>query len=213
MGQDEQLLRPRASGLRTAVTAAALLDVIGSEAAAWTESGTQVQTCPLPGEGKLPVLIRRWAERLEKAAAGRPLDTVYAIDALAPGVWDEVGSDAARCGCATDVPRPVRRWMSPRHRPDPQLARDLKAHLRAVVRSPGEITDPVDEAVLAVGWSAGVLDDVLSRTALTDPDIVDSARSRFRSNELVERIDEAVNFLSSARPPSATGSGASGSPM
>lgn len=70
-----------------------------------------------------------------------------------------------------------------------------------------------DEAVLAVGWSAGVLDDLLSLTALTDSDIVGSARTHLESNELVGRIEEAVNFMSSVRPPSGTGSGASGSPM
>lgn len=210
MGQDEQLLRPRAAGLRTAVTAAALLDVIGSGAASWTESGTQVRTCPLP-DGP-PALIGRWTERLKKAAGGKPLDTVYAIDALAPGVWDEVGSDAALCGFATEVPRPIRRWLSPRHRPDTRRAREFKTHLRGVVRSPGEITDPVDEAVVAVGWSAGVLDDLLSLTALTDPDIIDPARTHLQSNELVGRIDEAVNSLSSARPPSRTGPGPLGSP-
>lgn len=83
---------------------------------------------------------------------------------------------------------------------------------RDVVRSPGEVPDSVDGAVLAVGWSAGVLDDLLSLTALTDSDIVDSARTHLESNELVGRIDEAVNFLSSVRPPSGTGSGTSGSP-
>lgn len=211
MGQDEQLLRPRASGLRTAVTAAALLDVIGSGAASWTESGTRVRTGSLPGG--LPALIGRWAERLETAAGGTPLDTVYAIDALAPGVWDEVGSDAALCGFATDVPRPIRRWLSPRHRPDVELARKLKTHLREVVRSTEAITDPVDEAVLAVGWSAVVLDDLLSLTALTDPDVVDPARTHCQSSELVRRLDEAVTFLSSARvPPSSFGSGNSSSP-
>lgn len=199
MGQDEQLLRPRAPGLRTAVTAAALFDVIRSGAASWTESGAQVQTCPLPHG--LSALVRRWAGRLEKAAADRPLETLYAIDALAPDVWDDVGSDAALCGVATDVSRPIRRWMQPRHRPDTELARKLKTHLRDVVRSPDGITDSVDEAVLAAGWSAGVLDELLSLTALTDPDIVDSARTHLQFNELVRRIDEPVNFLSSARVP------------
>lgn len=211
MGQDEQLLRPRAAGLRTAVTAAALLDVISSGAASWTESGTRVRTCPLP-DG-LPALIQHRAERLEKAAGGKPLDTVYAIDALAPGVWDEVGSDAALCGFATEVPRPIRRWMSPRHRPDTRLARTLKTHLREVIRSTDAITDPVDEAVLAVGWSAGVLDDLLSLTAFTDPDVVDPARTHCQSSELVKRLDGPVTFLSSARiPPSSIGAGNSGSP-
>jgi len=123
----------------------------------------------------LPTMLGKWAERLEKASAGQPLDTLYAIDALAPGVWDEVGSDAAQRGIATDMPHTITRWLSPRHRPDNEVARALKTHLRDLLRSPEEITDATDEAVLAVGWSAGVLDDLLSLTALTDPDIVDAA--------------------------------------
>lgn len=87
-------------------------------------------------------------------------------------------SDAAHRGMATNVPHLTRRWLSPRHRPDTELARELKAHLRDVARGPNGITDAIDEAVLAVGWSrrrAG------RSTQPHSPDIVASARTHLQS--------------------------------
>lgn len=198
LGQDEQLLRPRVGILRAAITAGALVDVIDSGAAAWagTDDEPRVQ---VTGVGPSDPLTRAWAARLAEAAPSQPIRVIHAINSLGSGIWEAVGADLARRGLATDVRRPVRRWLPPRHRPDRDATQRARTHLRDLIHGAEPATSR-DHGVLAVAWCADVAEHVLSQTAFIDPAVVEPTRAFLEDSALVRRLNEAVAYLVSMAP-------------
>jgi hypothetical protein len=198
LGQDEQLLRPRVGVLRVALAAGALVDLIDCGAARWTGTHEQAQVQPT-GAGAADPLTRAWAARLGEAAGTDPLPVIHAVNAVSPESWDAVGADLARRGLASAVPRPVRRWLAPRHRPDPETADRTRRHLRRVISGAAPASTR-DDGVLAVAWCAGVIEEVLSATAFSDSSVLGPTRAHLEDSVLVQRLAPAVGYLVSMGP-------------
>ncbi|WP_137120626.1 GPP34 family phosphoprotein [Segeticoccus rhizosphaerae] len=198
LGQDEQLLRPRVGTLRVAITAGALLDVLDSGAAGWagTDDEPQVRAT---GVSPSDPLTRAWAARLTQAAPSQPIPVIHAINTLGSGMWEAVGTDLVHRGLAIAVRRPVRRWLTPRHRPDRGATHRARAHLRNVIHG-AEPATAQDHGVLAVAWCADVAEHVLSRSAFIDPAVVEPTRVLLEDSALVRRLNEAVSYLVSMAP-------------
>ncbi|GAB3078030.1 GPP34 family phosphoprotein [Pedococcus soli] len=198
LGQDEQLFRPRVGAMGVAVAAAALVDVVGSGAATWVDSSGQREVV-CTGESPSDALIGRWAAALEESGGREPLRVIHAINAMGSHNWDAVGADLARQGMAEEVPRPVRRWMAPRRRPDLAVARRERARLLAVIGGRGAASAQ-EEGVLAVAWCAGVAEHVLSTNAFTDSGVIEPTRRFLADSALVPRLEPAVSYLVSMGP-------------
>ena len=198
LGQDDQWLRPRVSAMPVAVAAGALLDVIDAGAARWVgdEDASSVEPTPVHvAEG----LVGRWAALLRQAATYGPLPVIHGINAVSPHIWDVVGADLTARGCAHDVPRPVRRWLPPRRRPDHDAAVLARTHLRAVITGTRPAS-PCDQGVLAVASCAGVVEHVLSATAFTDHGALAPTAAFLEGSVLVRRLTPAVSYLVTLGP-------------
>lgn len=198
LGQDDQWFRPRSSALPVAVAAGALVDLVDAGAAAWV--GDEAQTSVEPVLAQAPGgLVGHWAALLQEAATCGPVAVIHAINAVSPHIWDVVGADLASRGYAQDVPRPVRRWLPPRRRPDHQVTARVRSHLREVTAG----TEPAtlrDQGVLAVGSCAGVVEHVLSATAFTDHGALAPIERFLDGSPLVRRLTPAVSYLVSVGP-------------
>ncbi|MDE9364628.1 GPP34 family phosphoprotein [Luteipulveratus sp. YIM 133132] len=193
LGHDDQWLRPRTHGVRVAVGAGALLDVLRSGAARWDPDDRTRLLVTSAARDPDP-LVRTWADRLTTANADHSVRVIHAIGALGAQVYDEVGADLVERGLAQPVPRPVRRWLAPRRRPDPHAVRPLREHLREVVLRDAPYEDG-DAAVISVAWYAGVAEQVLSASAFADPDVVDGARRIAEEANLGPRLEDDLASL------------------
>jgi hypothetical protein len=198
LGQDEQYLRPRVGRLRVALTAAALVDVIDSGAARWAGSHEEPLVRETGGAAWDP-LTRAWLARLAEATGSQPIPVIHAINALGPGTWEVVGADLARRGLATEIPRPVRRWLAPRRRPDREATDRARKHLRKVI-SGAEQASTQDHGVLSVALCAGVVEEVLSQTAFSDPSVLEPTCALLDDSILVQRLGPALSYLLSTGP-------------
>jgi hypothetical protein len=198
LGQDDQWLRPRASALRVAIAGGALIDLIDAGAAQWAGAQDDPQVAAT-GASTADPLIQIWAERFGKAARPDPIPVIHAINALGPGMWETVGTDLSRRGMASDIPRPVRRWLPPRHRPNPETSARARTHLREVIRG-AAAANAQDHGVLAVALCAGVLEHILSQSAFADWSVLEPTREFLEDSMLVRRLQKAVSYLVSLGP-------------
>lgn len=198
LGQDDQWLRPRASAMPVAVAAGALVDVVDAGAARWVDGdgGTSVEPTAVVDSDSL---VGQWAVLLVQAATDGPLPVIHAINAVSPDIWEVVGADLSLAGKAHDVPRPVRRWLPPRRRPDHEVVVSVRRHLKEVLEGTRPATAQ-DHGVLAVASCAGVVEHVLSSSAFTDHGALAPTRAFLEGSALVSRLTPAVPYLVSPGP-------------
>jgi hypothetical protein len=213
LGQDDQWLRPRAAAMPVALAAGALVDVVDAGAGKWVD-GAATTAVELSTSHEAAGLVGHWAGRLQGATRSGSLTVMHAINALAPDLWDAVGADLATQGEASNVPRPIRRWLPPRRRPNEATARQVRDQLREVIEGTRSPT-PRDEGVLAVASCAGVVEHIMSSTAFTDHAALAPTRALLEGSRLVARLTPAVPYLVSLGPtiglPTGTGVPGAGS--
>ena len=198
LGQDEQWMRPRSAALPIAAAAAAIVDLTNAGVAEWVD--TEMGTAVMPGEiDAVDGVLHSWADRVNDAAKLRPIPVIHAINAVSPSIWESLGADLASMSYAQQVPRPVRRWLSPRRRPARDIAAGTRTHLREVIngRQPATLRD---HGVLAVAFCAGVVEHLLSQTAFTDASVLEPTQALLEESDLVRRLTPAVSYLVSLAP-------------